>query len=111
MSGFLGLNGPLCLLLEQCRLCGHNGTLLYLVDKRALRQVNLHPLEHTLILMRPAVMRRVLIDNVVIIYIPKVFLNLNSDIGLMPLVVVEFFSPAIYLGLGLLVIFCLFKFN
>ena len=61
--------------------------------------------------MRPAVMRRVLIDNVIIIYIPKVFLNLNSDIDLMSLVVVELFSPAIDLGLRLLVIFSLFKFN
>ena len=84
---------------------------MHFVHKRALRQVDLHPLEHALILMRSAVMRRVLIDNVVIIYIPKVFLNLNSDIDFMPLVVVEFFCPAIDLGLGLLVIFCLFKFN
>ena len=50
-------------------LCLNVGAVGMLIDERAVSQVDLNPLEHACILVRLAIVRGILIDNIVIIYV------------------------------------------
>ena len=78
------------------------------IEKIALREINFHSLEHASVLMGSTIVRRILVNYIIIIDVSKVFLRYIPGINVMPLVLVYLLSLIISLSLNLPIAFGFF---